>query len=419
MENETILLIASLAVLLAMSGYFSATETAFSSLNKIRIKSMASNGNKKAKLVLKLANNYDEILSTILIGNNIVNILSASLATILFVKYWGDLGITLSTIVMTILVLIFGEISPKSLAKENAESFAMFSAPLLKLFTWILTPLNFIFGLWKKLLAKMFKTDNKHQMTQDELLVLVDEVTQDGAIDADESRLLKSALEFTDRDAENILTPRIDIEALPKDASKEEIAEVFTESRYSRLLIYDETIDNVIGVLHQKDFYEEEGVTPKSLEEIMAKPIFVPRSIKISNLLKLLQKNKAHIAIVTDDYGGTLGIVTMEDILEELVGEIWDEHDDVVETFKKESDSVYKVACSNNLEEFFDYFNMSNEEATSETVGGWVMEQLGRIPKVGDTFTYNNLKVKVTSVDDKRLLEIEVDIIEQLETANV
>ncbi len=397
----------ALAALILMSAYFSATETAFSSINKIRLKNMVSEGNKKAKLVLDMANDYDKLLSTILVGNNIVNIASTSLATVIFMQYYGDMGATLSTVVMTLVILIFGEISPKSMAKEAPETFSMFSAPILKFFMFLLAPINFIFSLWKKLLSKIIKVDEDRKMTQDELMVLVDEVTQDGGIDEDEGKLLRSAIEFTERCAEDILTPRIDLEAVPSDATKEDVALLFQESRFSRLLVYEDSIDDIIGVIHQKDFYTEKGITGRKLSEVMTEPVFVPKSIMISDLLKYLQRNKSHIAVVSDDYGGTLGIVTMEDILEELVGEIWDEHDDVVETFTKIDERKYKVLCNTDLETFLKFFDISYDEENS-SVNGWVMDELGKIPEVGDKFSYENLDVTVTETEDRRVVEIEV-----------
>lgn len=404
----------ALAALILMSAYFSATETAFSSLNKIRLKNMASEGNKKAKLALDLAGDYDRLLSTILVGNNIVNIAATSLATVVFIDIYGNIGATISTVVMTVLVLIFGEISPKSMAKEAPETFSMFSAPIIRFFMIILAPVNLIFSLWKKLLSKLIKVDEDRKMTQDELMVLVDEVTQDGSIDEDEGKLLRSAIEFTERCAEDILTPRIDLEAVPADVTKEEVALLFQESRFSRLLVYEDTIDDIIGVIHLKDFYTEKGITGRKLSEVMTEPVFVPKSIMISDLLKYLQKNKSHIAVVSDDYGGTLGIVTMEDILEELVGEIWDEHDEVVETFTKIDERKYKVLCNTDLETFLKFFDISYDEENS-SVNGWVMEELGKIPEVGDKFSYENLDVTVTETDDRRVVEIEVVVNEILE----
>jgi len=401
-----------LVILILMSSFFSATETAFSSINKIRLKNMASEGNKKAKRTLDLANDFDKVLSTILVGNNIVNIAATSIATVLFIDLLKDSnlnGATVSTVVMTVVILIFGEISPKSLAKEAPEKFAMFSSPLLGFLMVILTPVNWIFTMWKKLLSKIFNFSDNHKMTSDELIVLVDEVTQDGSIDEDESELIRNAIEFTERCAEDILTPRIDLEAVPADATKEEVAVLFKETRFSRLLVYEDSIDDITGVIHLKDFYTEKGITGKPISEIMTTPVFVPKSIMISDLLKYLQKNKSHIAVVSDDYGGTLGIVTMEDILEELVGEIWDEHDDVVETFTKIGENKYKVLCNTDLETLLKFFDISYDEENS-SVNGWVMDELGKIPEVGDKFFFENLDVLVTETDDRRVVEIEVTV---------
>ena len=397
----------ALVILILMSGYFSATETAFSAINKIRLKNMASDGNKKAKKTLEIAGDYDKLLSTILVGNNIVNIGASAIATVLFLDLYGNMGATISTVVMTVIVLIFGEISPKSLAKEAPESFAMFSTPILKFFMLILTPVNYVFSLWKKLLSKIFKFSDDHGMTSDELIVLVDEVAQEGSIDEDESELIRNAIEFTERSAEDILTPRIDLEALPSDATKEEVAVLFKETRFSRLLVYEDSIDDIVGVIHLKDFYTEKGITGKKISEIMTEPVFVPKSVMISDLLKLLQKNKSHIAVVSDDYGGTLGIVTMEDILEELVGEIWDEHDDVVETFTEIGENRYKVFCNTDLETFLKFFDIDYDDENS-SLNGWVMEELGKIPEEGDKFSYRNLDVIVTKTEDRRVVEIEV-----------
>lgn len=397
-------LIIVLIILVAWSAYFSGTETAFSSINKIKLKNSANNGDKRAKLVLSLAEDYDKLLSTILIGNNIVNIASASIATVLFVQYLGDMGPTISTIVMTVTVLIFGEITPKSLAKDHSEGFAKFSAPILKFLTWILLPLNFIFSLWKKLINLFFKSNENNSITQDDLMVLVDEVTQEGGIDADEGKLLKSALEFNDVTAEDVLTPRIDLVGVDINDTKEEIVKVFAENQFSRILIYDKTIDNIIGVLHQKDYFSASGAKD-NIREIMSEPIFVPKTTKICDLLKQLQKAKEHIAIVSDEYGGTLGIVTMEDILEELVGEIWDEHDEVVEDFVVIDKDHVKVNCNNDIKSFFEYFNLEydEDEFDSLNISGWIMEQLDRIPNEGDKFEYKNLEITISETDFRRI----------------
>ena len=318
-----------MAACLVLSAYFSATETAFSSANSTRLKTLAEKGSKKAKLACELLEHYDKLLSTILIGNNIVNILMASIGTVLFVRHYGDAGATISTVVVTVVVLVFGEISPKSVAKDCAERFAMFSAPILQVFLFVLTPLNFLFSLWKKLLAKVFRLNGESKMSQEELLMLVDEVQQDGSIDKNEGELLKNAIDFSEQQAQDILIHRVDLAALPITASKEEVAALFTETKYSRLLIYQDSIDHILGTVHQKDFYVGCGITEKPLEEIIVPPLFVLENEPISRLLKTLQKAKTHVAVVVDEYGGTCGIVTMEDILEELVGEIWDEHDEI------------------------------------------------------------------------------------------
>ncbi|MGI6031729.1 MAG: HlyC/CorC family transporter [Eubacteriales bacterium] len=407
MPNNLVMSISAMAVLILMSAYFSATETAFSALNRTRIKTLADGGNHRAQLVLKLSEEYDRLLSTILVGNNIVNIAVASIGTVLFIDYFGDMGATLSTVVVTIVVLIFGEISPKSLAKENPERFALFSAPIIRALIVVLSPINFLFTQWKKLLSRLFVVSDDRRLTQQELITMVEEVEHDGGIDRDESELLRSAIEFTDREAEDILTPRVDLEAVPWGTSKEEVASRFTESRFSRILVYKDTIDNVVGVIHQKDFYSGSGVTDRPLEEIIKRPVFVTPSMKISDLLKLLQKSKSHIAVVSDEYGGTMGIVTMEDILEELVGEIWDEHDEVVEDFSQLSEDTYRVSCSMDLDKMYRFFGLDGENDSS-TVSGWVMEELGRIPNQGDHFVCQHLDVTVTRTDDRRVVEIMV-----------
>ena len=396
-----------MAACLILSAYFSATETAFSSANSTRLKTLAEKGSKKAKLACELLEHYDKLLSTILIGNNIVNILMASIGTVLFVRHYGDAGATISTIVVTVVVLVFGEISPKSVAKDCAERFAMFSAPILQVFLFVLTPLNFLFSLWKKLLAKVFRLNGESKMSQEELLMLVDEVQQDGSIDKNEGELLKNAIDFSEQQAQDILIHRVDLAALPITASKEEVAALFTETKYSRLLIYQDSIDHILGTVHQKDFYVGCGITEKPLEEIIVPPLFVLENEPISRLLKTLQKAKTHVAVVVDEYGGTCGIVTMEDILEELVGEIWDEHDEIEVFIRKTGANTFLVDSSMDFDEFAAYFQLkADSEMTS--VSGWVMEQFGRVPESGERITVDSLDVLVTKVDNHRIEEIQV-----------
>lgn len=404
-----------MVALVVMSAYFSATETAFTSINKTRLKSMVEKGDKKAELVLSIAENYDKLLSTILVGNNIVNIALASMGTVLFVKLYPIYGAAISSVVITVIVLIFGEISPKSIAKDAPESFAMFSAPIIRAFIVILTPVNFLFSSWKKLLAKIIKVEENGKMSQEELLVLVDEVEQDGTIDTDEGDLLRNAIEFTEQRAEDVLTHRVDIEAVPLDVDKKEVARLFSETRFSRLLVYDESIDNIVGVVHLKDFYDEAGISDKSIEELMSTPVFAQRTEKINDLLKELQTNKSHIAVILDEFGGTLGIVTMEDILEELVGEIWDEHDEVIENFTPLGENKFLVDCSADFEDFCEKFDVEQDDETA-SISGWIMEQLDKVPEVGDSFVYDNLEIIVTETDYHRVEKIQVLVNEKTET---
>ncbi|MBQ8254013.1 MAG: HlyC/CorC family transporter [Clostridia bacterium] len=392
-----------------MSAYFSATETAFSSLNRTKIRTLVEKGNKKAKLVNKLLDNYDALISTILIGNNIVNIAGASLGTVLFVDLMGNIGATVSTAVVTVVVLIFGEITPKSIAKDSPEKFSMFSAPLIRTLIFFFTPLNLLFSGWKKLVSKIFKVEGDSKMSQEELLMLVEEVEEEGSIDEDESSLLKNAIEFSDLKAEDILTHRVDIEAVSTLDTKEDIAKVFTDTKFSRLPVYEETIDHIVGIIHQKDFYHGPGLTDKPISEIMTSPIFVLKSEPLSELLRLLQENKSHVAVVLDEYGGTLGIVTLEDILEELVGEIWDEHDEVTEDYTSIGENLWLIDCLENLDDFAKEYDL-DIESESISVGGWVMEQMGKIPEVGDSFEYDNVSVTVTELDGQRVSQIKMHI---------
>ena len=396
-----------MAVCLTLSAYFSATETAFSSANTTRLRTLAEKGSGNAALALKLLEQYDRLLSTILIGNNIVNIATASIGTVLFVRHYGDAGATISTVVVTVVVLIFGEISPKSIAKDCAEKCAMLSAPILQVLIWVLMPLNLLFSLWKKLLAKVFRLNGDSKMSQEELLMLVDEVQQDGSIDRDEGELLKNAIGFSEQEAQDILIHRVDLAALPVTASKEEVAALFTQTKYSRLLIYQDSIDHILGTVHQKDFYVGCGVTEQPLSAIISPPVFALENEPIRLLLKKLQQAKTHVAVVVDEYGGTCGIVTMEDILEELVGEIWDEHDEEEVFLRKLAPDTWLVDAGMDFDDFAAFFRLKTD-SEMVSVSGWVMEQFGRVPEVGDSFTFDDLAVRVTRVENHRIEEIQV-----------
>lgn len=402
-----------MAVLILMSAYFSATETAFSTFNKTKMKTLAENGNATAALVCRLADDYDRLLSTILIGNNIVNIALASIGTILFVGALGDIGATVSTAVITVLVLIFGEITPKSVAKNSPEKFALLSANVINVMIYLFMPLNFLFAQWKKLVNRIFKPDADTKLSQEELLMLVDEVQQGGSIDKSEGELLRNAIEFTERDAEDILTHRVDLEAVPIDATKEEVARIFTESKFSRILVYEDSIDHIVGVIHLKDFYTGDGITQKSLREIMTPPIFIMRHEKIDTILRELQRKKSHIAVVVDEYGGTYGIVTMEDILEELVGEIFDEHDEKSEEVCRVDNDTFSVDGSMDMSDFCEQFHI-HPETDALSLGGWIMEELGQIPEEGDGFDYENISIRVIATEGHRVSKVEVKLLPEV-----
>lgn len=396
-------------ICIIMSAYFSATETAFSSINKIRLKNLAEKGNKKAELVLKLSDNYDVLISTILIGNNIVNILASSLCTLLFFNIFkgGSLeGISslISTVILTLVILTFGEISPKTVAKKKPEAFSMFSAPVIKVFIIILYPLSFLFRHLQKLLAKIFKSDEEKGITEEELISIIEEAEEDGEIDEEESTLIKSAIEFNDLEVSDIFTPRVDITAVSSDSTAEEISEVFSESGYSRLPVYKGDLDNIIGILYYKDFYNTDF---KTIDEITKPVVYVAKTKRINDLLKELQNQQMHFAVVIDEFGATAGIVTLEDILEEIVGEIWDEHDEKVLEIEKVGENEYTVAGMTNLDKLFDELEIDTE-AEAQTVNGWVMTILEKIPAVGDEFEAEGLSVKVLAMDGKRIESVQV-----------
>ena len=401
-------------VCLILSGYFSATETAFTSLNRVRMKNLVNAGNDRAKKVLELEENYDNLLSTILVGNNLVNIALTSVATLMCVELMPKYGATVATIIITVVVLIFGEISPKSLAKENPEKFSMFSAPFIHFLIVVLKPINWIFAQWKKLLASLFKTNDSRGITEDELLTIVEEAKFEGSIEEEQSELIQNAIEFNDLEAWDVITPRVDIKAIEIDATKKEVAKMFLETGFSRLPVYDGDLDKILGVLNQKDFHNHIDGSKKTISDYVKPVVYVAGSMKAAVLLKKLQKSKSHIAIIVDEYGGTAGLVTMEDIIEELVGDIYDEHD-AVETQEiiALQDGSYRVMCNANVEKMFDFFG-EEVELDVNTVNGWVVLQLDKLPKVGDTFTYEIgttiFEGRVTNADERKAIEINLRV---------
>ena len=413
MDSASIMMVGAIVVLVLLSAYFSATETAFTSLNRVRLKTRAESGDVRAARALELAKDYDKLLSTILIGNNIVNNVAATIGTVLFIRLIDDLrGPTVSSVVITVVVLIFGEISPKTMAKESPEAFAMFSAPFLRALITVLTPVNFLFGQWKRLLSRLFRRSGDTGITEEELVTMVDQAESEGGLDREESDLIRSAIEFSDLEVEEILTPRVDIVAVEDTDTMDEIARAFAESGYSRLPVYHEDIDNITGVIHEKDFHAARYRGLTDVKTFLGPVLYTTGNTKISELLRILQQEKAHMVIVVDEYGGTEGLVTLEDIVEELVGEIWDEHDEVIEEFRKQEDGSYIISCNANLTDLYDLFSIKGESG-STTVSGWVMEEIGRVPEEGDHFVCEDLDVTVTKVDHRRVLEIRVVVLPQ------
>ena len=407
MDSHSIFLLITIAFCVLMSAYFSATETAFSSLNKIRLKTMAEDGNKKAGKTLKLAEDYDSLLSTILIGNNIVNILASSLCTIMFIELLANnesLATTLSTVCLTIVILIFGEISPKSIAKEAPEKFAMFSTPIICIFMVIFKPLNWVFRQWKKILNKIFKSDEDTGITEEELISIIEEAEEDGNLEKSETDLIKSAIEFNELEVGDIFTPRIDITAVKMEATREEIHNIFKTSGYSRLPVYTDDLDNITGILYYKDFFTKDF---DDISSIIKPVIFVTKNKNVNDLMNELQQNKLHLAVVADEYGSTAGIVTLEDILEEIVGDIWDEHDDVEIDVKEIGEDEYIVTGKANISKVFDEIGV-DVEPEALTVNGWAMDVLSRIPAVGDEFEADGLFAKVLNMNGKRIGNLKI-----------
>ncbi len=406
MDDGCSTLIVALILLVALSAFFSSSETAFSSLNIIRLKSRSENGDAKAKRVLALAEQYDAVLSTILIGNNIVNIAAASIATVLFTTYVSqEYGPTISTIVLTIVILIFGEVTPKSMAKERPEAFALTVAPVLQILLVVLTPANKLFKIWKNFLKARFATGEADGITEGELMTMVSEAENDGGITDRESELIRSAIEFDDVEVEDVLTPRVDVIAIEDDATMADLGNLFEESRFSRLPVYHDTIDNIIGVVHEKDYHiaRRKGIT--ALATLITPTLYTTASTQISSLLRTLRETHHHLAVVVDEYGGTEGIVTLEDILEELVGEIWDEHDEAVEDIRHQSDNTWLVSGGANVDDLFETLDI-DETSESVTVSGLAQEYLKRLPKAGDRFAIGDYLCSVTRAAHRRVQEV-------------
>ncbi len=408
-------LLVAIIALIILSGFFSSTETAYSCASRIKLRTLATNGNKKAKKVLDLAEeNYDRLISTVLVGNNIVNLSASTLCTILFAKLIVDASTSaiVSTLAITLAVLIFGEITPKFIAKTYPEKLALAFYPIIKFFYYVLYVFNFIFSGWKWLISKVFRMKHVDVVTEEEIMTIVEEAEEDGTLKEEETKLIRSVIEFDDLEVGDILVPRVNIVAVNVADSMEEIRKVFDREGYSRVPVYKDSIDTIIGTIHEKDFFNAYLRGKKGIDGIMQNAFYTTEHAKISVLLRQLQKKKVHIAVVLDEYGGTLGMVTLEDILEELVGEIYDEHDEVINYFKQQSDDTFVVDGNAPVSDAFEFFNLKGEEDKFEasTVSGWVIEMLGEIPRAGVTLSYLNLDIEIMKSTVKRVLQIKVTV---------
>ena len=413
MDSSTGFSLLILIILIGLSAFFSSSETAVTASNRLKIKAKADDGDKKAKAALKLINDFDKTISTILIGNNIVNIVATSLATVMATALWAEKGPVIATVVMTVVVLAFGEIIPKSLAKEKAEDMLLSIAKVLRVVIRILTPISFVFSGFKSVVRRREEGDEKKpSYTEDELKVIMDEVQDEGVLEEIERELAQNALDFDDIEVIEVLTPRVNVVAVDIEDDIDEITKTILEEKYTRIPVYRESVDSIVGILNAKD-YLSALVTNKTvdIEKIMQEAMFLPGTMKISAALSAMQKDKVQLAVVTDQYGGTAGIVTMEDILEELVGEIWDEHDEVLELIEQLSETIFKVSGDMDVSDMLETIEFDGDEIESRynTIGGWATEVLGKIPEKGETFEYEGIKVEILDVEDNRVLFVKVD----------
>ncbi len=401
----------ALILCIALSAFFSATETAFSACNRVKLKTVEGPRKERAQIALSLLEKYDSLITTVLIGNNLVNIVATAIATLLFTTRIlpgkEDLATTIASIVMTVVILFVGEVGPKTLAKQQPEKFAMAVGPAIRVLMVILKPLDLLFSLWRKLLSKLVKPEREENQIEEELMTIIDEAQTEGDIEEDEGKLIRSAIEFNDQNASDIMTPRVDVTAIEDTATIEEAADLFRDTWFSRIPVYHEDLDHIVGILNEKDFYKKthEGCT--EITEIMKEPVFAPASLAISNLLKLFRTSKTHLVILLDEFGGTDGIVTMEDVLEELVGEIYDEHDEISEEVVEQEDGSLIVDGSMQLEELMEKFGLENTY-DADTVGGWAGEMLEKVPEVGDSFTLRGYQFTVMEMDGFRVTRMQV-----------
>lgn len=398
----------ALIVCIALSAFFSATETAFSASSRIKLK---TKGGTQADRTLELLEKYDSLLTTVLVGNNLVNIGGTSIATILFTRVMHgaeDQGATVASAVMTVLVLFLGEVGPKTLAKQQPERFALAVTPVMRVLMTVLRPVDWLFSLWRRLLSHLVKADPEEPPIEEELMTMIDEAQTEGDLEAEESELLRSAIEFNDQDASDIMTPRVDVTAVEDTATVDEVAEIFRTTYFSRIPVYHEDLDHIVGTLHEKDFYKMTHAGCTEITRIMKEPVFAPATLPISSLLKQFRTSKTHQIILLDEFGGTDGIVTLEDVLEELVGEIYDEHDEVQEDISEQEDGSWRISGGLQLQEMLERFGIENT-FDADTVGGWAGEMLQRVPENGDRFRVAGYQFEVTEMDGFRVTAVRAE----------
>jgi len=421
--SHNLISIAALLATLLLGIYFSAAEMAFSSLNRARINSMADSdaaSSKRAKRVVQLfEHHFDEVISTLLICNNTVAITSATISVALFVQLLGEWGYVVSTVVISTIVIIFTDIFPKSLSRENPEKVAMFCVPFLSVLMRLLKPVNWLIFKLKNLFERqrhdgmLILNEEEQELREQELIFMVEEAEKDGAIDEEETELITNAIEFNDITVWDIITPRVDVISIAHDASFDEVMNLFLETEYSRIVVHEESLDQIKGVIHLRDFLRliasQKENAPLQLTEVIKPAVFTVTNAKISDVLQLFKKEHTHLAVVVDEYGGTAGIVTMDDILERLVGEIWDEHDEVIEELLEILPGKYRILCTFYISDLFAFFDVK-ADSESSTVGGWIMDELRRTPEEGDSFDFENLSVTVTKTESLRAVECEIEV---------
>ncbi len=410
MDSSDIWKIVLVVAMMIFSAVFSGTETAYSSVNKLRLKNYEAQGSKKAKKALKLANRFDQVLTAVLIGNNIVNIATSSVSTIVFIKLMGSKGAAVSTIVITVLVLIFCEVLPKSYAKKNAEKLALaFAGPL----SFLVTLFKPFVWLLNKLSSLVAKGDQAPSVTEDELKYMIDEIEEQGVIEEQESELVKSALEFDEINVNEILIPRVKVVGVELGSTIDEIKELFSTEMYSRLPVYEKSLDNILGIITNKAFFKMLVEGGSDITSIIQEVPHIADTKLISEAMRDMQRSKVHLAVVIDQYGGTKGIVTLEDIIEELVGEIYDEDDEIETNIMMLAPDKYEVAGDMSISDMLEMLDLDENMITTDytSVGGWVTDVMEHIPEAGETAESGIFRITAAEVNEQNVEKVIIEVL--------